>query len=72
MTPPAANTVARVVHTCRARLVKQAGPVRQAFLEDFETPVRFGVHSGIAAFYGVKPAEELPATLDYVVAATGG
>ena len=48
------------------------GPVRQAFLEDFDQPVRFGVHSGIAAFYGVTPAEELPATLDYVVAATGG
>ncbi len=62
----------KVVHTCHARVVKQAGPVRQAFLEDFDQPVRFGVHSGIAAFYGVTPAEELPATLDYVVGATGG
>ena len=61
-----------VVHTCRARVVKQAGPVREAFLEDFREPVRFGVHGGIAAFYGMTPAEEIPATLDYVVAATGG
>ena len=64
--------MSEVVHTCRARVVKQAGAVRRAFLEDFDQPVRFGVHSGIAAFYGVRPAEELPATLDYVVAATGG
>lgn len=62
----------RVVHTCRARIVKRAGPERQAFLEGFPDPVRFGVHTGIAAFYGVTPSEELPATLDYVVAATGG
>lgn len=62
----------RVVHTCRARIVKRAGPERQAFLEGFPEPVRFGVHTGIAAFYGVTPPEELPATLDYVVAATGG
>ncbi len=64
--------MSRVVHTCRARIEKRAGPVRQAFLEPDERPVRFGVHSGIAAFYGVRPEEELPATLDYVVAATGG
>lgn len=62
----------RVVHTCRARIVKRAGPERQAFLEGFPDPVRFGVHTGIAAFYGVTLSEELPATLDYVVAATGG
>lgn len=66
------NPKTKVVHTCHARVIKEAGPVRQAFLEDFGEPVRFGVHSGIAAFYGVTPAEELPATLDYVVAATGG
>jgi len=64
--------MSEVVHTCRSRIVKQAGPVREAFLEDFPNPVRFGVHSGIAAFYGVEPPEEIPATLDYVVAATGG
>lgn len=64
--------VSRVVHTCRARIEKQAGPVRRAFIAPDDRPVRFGVHSGIAAFYGVDPEEELPATLDYVVAATGG
>ena len=66
------QVTSKVVHTCHARVEKQAGPVREAFLENFPEPVRFGVHGGIAAFYGVTPAEELPATLDYVVAATGG
>jgi hypothetical protein len=30
------------------------------------------VHGGIKHFYGVEPDEELPATLDYMIAAIGG
>jgi hypothetical protein len=29
------------------------------------------VHGGIKAFYGVEPEEEVPATLDHIVAAVG-
>ena len=47
------------------------GPTRQAFLENFDTPIRFGVHSGIKKFYRAEPDEEVPATLDHIVAAVG-
>ena len=48
------------------------GPVRHAYIEQFTEPVRFGVHGGIKKFYGVEPEEEVPATLDYMIAAVGG
>ena len=48
------------------------GPHRRAYIEGFETPVHFGVHSGIKKFYGIEPEEEHPATLDYIVGAVGG
>ena len=60
-----------IVHTSRLRIERVKGPIRQAFLEDFETPIRFGVHGGIKKFYGVEPEEEVPATLDHMVAAVG-
>jgi hypothetical protein len=34
--------------------------------------IRFGVHGAIKHFYGVEPDEELPATLDHIIAAVGG
>lgn len=61
-----------VVHTSRMRIDRVKGPVREMFLEGFDTPVRFGVHGGIKKFYGVEPDEEVPATLDYMVGAVGG
>ena len=61
-----------LVHTSKIRLVRDAGPVRRAFIENFEDPVFYGVHSGIADFYGVQPAQEYPATLDHMIAAVGG
>jgi len=64
--------VADVVHTSRLRLERIAGPLRHAYLEGFEQPIRFGVHGGIKAFYGVEPEEDVPATLDYMVGAVGG
>ena len=60
-----------VVYTSRLRIERVKGPVRQAFLEGFDTPIRFGVHGGIKTFYGVEPDEEAPATLDHMVAAVG-
>ena len=60
-----------VVHTSRLRVERVKGPIREAFLDGFDTPIRFGVHGGIKAFYGVEPEEEGPATLDHIVAAVG-
>jgi len=54
------------------RIERVKGPVREAFLEGFDTPIRFGVHGGIKKFYGVEPDEEVPATLDYIVGSVGG
>jgi len=61
-----------IVHTSRLRIEKVKGPLRHAYLDGFDTPIRFGVHGGIKKFYGVEPDEDVPATLDYVVAAVGG
>ncbi len=62
------------VYTSRARIERIGGPVRRAFLPETPDPVLFGVHSEIAAHYGVPPDAFPPhaTTLDYVVAAAGG
>ena len=65
------STVGEVIHTSRLQIERVKGPIRQAFLEGFDTPIRFGVHGGIKKFYGVEPEEEVPATLDHMVAAVG-
>jgi len=64
--------MAEPVHTSRIRLEKIKGPIRHAYIEGFREPLRFGVHGGIKKFYGVEPEEELPATLDHMIAAVGG
>ena len=64
--------MADIVHTSRLRLEKIKGPIRHAYLEGFADPIRFGVHGGIKKFYGLEPDEEIPATLDYMIAAVGG
>ena len=38
-------------------------------IESFPEPVRYGVHGGVKKFYGVEPEEDLPTTLDHVIAA---
>ena len=60
-----------IVHVSKVRITKGKGPVREAFIENFP-PVRYGLHGGIKKFYGAEPEEELPATLDHVVAAVAG
>jgi hypothetical protein len=60
-----------LIHTSRIRLEKIKGPIRHAYIENFAEPVRYGVHSAIKKFYGVEPDEELPATLDHMIAAIG-
>ncbi len=62
------------VYTSRVRIERLHGPVRRAWLPAETEPVVFGVHSEIAAHYGVDPERFAPhaTTLDYVVAAAGG
>jgi hypothetical protein len=64
--------MAEPIHISRIRIVKDKGPVRRAYIESFPEPVRYGVHGGIKKFYGVDPVEELPTTLDHVIAAVAG
>ena len=64
--------MAKIVHISKVRIEKHKGPHRIAYIEGFETPVHFGVHSGIKKFYGIEPEEEHPATLDYMIAAVAG
>ena len=66
-----------VVHTSRIRIDKHEGPHRSAWIEGFDEPVDFGVHSGIRHFYEGKygaeiPGPDHPATLDHVIAGVGG
>jgi hypothetical protein len=62
------------VYTSRVRIERLEGPIRHAWLPAEVEPCVFGVHSEIAAHYGVSPDQFPPhaTTLDYVVAAAGG
>ena len=60
------------IYTSRVRVERVKGPIRHAWVAPFEEPLRFGVHSEIKQFYGVEPEEQVPATLDHIVAAVGG
>jgi len=63
-----------VVYTSRVKIERVKGPLRRAYLPMEDEPVLFGVHSEIAAHYGVDPQVHEPhaATLDYIVAAAAG
>lgn len=64
--------MADVVYTSNVRIRKLQGANRDAWLPAHDGPVRFGVHSAIAAHYGRTAGEQHTATLDYVVAAAAG
>ena len=63
-----------VVYRSQVRIERIKGPFRRAYLPIEEEPVLFGVHSEVAAHYGVNPDKHDPhaTTLDYVVAAAAG
>jgi hypothetical protein len=61
-----------LIHVSKVKIIKDKGPARRAYIEDFREPVLYGVHGGIKKFYGVEPEEELPTTLDHIVAAVAG
>ena len=61
--------MSELIHTAKIKIVQKQRPLREAHLEGFPEPLRFGVHGGYASFYNVQPAEPLPTTIDHVVAA---
>ena len=60
------------VHTSKIKIYRDENMVRRAYIEGFDEPAIFGVHTSIKDFYGVEPKEEHPATLDYIIAGTAG
>jgi hypothetical protein len=64
--------MAEQVYTSRVHIRRIKGPIREATIEPFREPIRFGVHGAIKQFYGVEPDEEMLSTLDYIIAAVGG
>jgi hypothetical protein len=67
--------MSEVVYISNVHLERRKGPLRIAHLPGESQPVMFSVHGAIARHYGVdetKLPESHAATLDYVVAATGG
>jgi hypothetical protein len=63
-----------VVYTSRIKIERVKGPLRRAYLPQEDEPVLFGVHSEVAAHYGVDTQIHQPhaTTLDYVVSAAAG
>jgi hypothetical protein len=64
----------QVVYTSKSRIERVKGPLRRAYLSHVQEPVKFGVHSEVAAHYGVDPDVHEPqaTTLDYFVASAAG
>jgi uncharacterized OsmC-like protein len=56
------------------KVVRDAGPIRRAYLPVEQEPVLFGTHDEVREHYGTAPGvyPDHATTLDYVVAATAG
>lgn len=65
--------MAELVHLTKVKVYKEAGKgkVKKAYIEGFPQAIRMGLHGGVKKFYRVESDEDLPTTLDYVVAALG-
>ena len=61
-------------YTARIRIVREAGPIRQAHLPAEPEPIVFGTHDEIREHYGTAAGQypDHATTLDYVVAAAAG
>ena len=58
-----------LVHVSKVRIVPEQRTIKQAYVEPFPQVIRTGVHGGVKAWYKAQPEEELPTTIDHVVAA---
>jgi hypothetical protein len=63
--------MAEDVYTSRIRVERVNGPIRHAFIAPFEQPVRARRDQEVLR-RRAPGAEEVPATLDYMIAAVGG
>ena len=61
-------------YTSHVRIVREGGPIRQAFLPVEPNPVVFGTHDEVREHYGTAAGQypDHATTLDYVVAAAAG
>jgi len=66
------SSMGEIVHTSHIQIVREKGPTRRAMIEGFSEPIYYGVHGGIKKFYQIEPEKEHAATLDHIIAATGG
>lgn len=64
----------RPAYVSRVRVVRERGPLRDAYLPAQKEPVLFGTHDEVREHYGTAAGEypERPTTLDYLVAAAAG
>ena len=62
-----------LVDVSKVKVYKEPGKgkIKKAIMERFPQPIRMGLHGGVKKFYHVESDEDLPTTLDYVVAALG-
>ena len=63
-----------VVYRSDITIERYPGSLRKAYLPAEAEPVIFGTHGAVAEHYGRAPGTYEPhaATLDYIIAATGG
>jgi hypothetical protein len=64
----------RPTYVSRVRIVRERGPIREAYLPAEPKPIFFGTHDEVREHYGT-PIGQYPdhaTTLDYVVAAAAG
>lgn len=61
-------------YTAHVRIVREQGPIRQAYLPAEHDAVVFGTHDEVREHYGTAPGQypDHATTLDYVVAAAAG
>ena len=58
-----------LVHRSKVRIIPESPGVKQAFVEPFPQVIRTGMHGGVKAWYKAQVEEDLPTTIDHVVAA---
>jgi len=65
---------AQPTYISKVRIVRERGPIRQAYLPVESQPVTFGTHDEVREHYGTAVGQypDHATTLDYVVAAAAG
>jgi hypothetical protein len=61
--------MSEIVHRSKVRIIPEKPGVKRAYVEPFPQVIRTGMHGGVKAWYKAQVEEELPTTLDHVVAA---